>query len=127
MPGGGGFAQWRVVRLSGGLQSSDGTGPDRARQKAVQTLVWVGSDSGRVKGIGCRGRLEKEEKHKMNDGKMNDAKISFARAPYFAYSDLVCSEVGYPLIDAALAESDSDQSTLPCGKHRINPFFAFWP
>lgn len=39
-----------------------------------------------------------------------DARISFVRAPYFAYNDLVYEQVGYPLIDAALAEGDSDQS-----------------
>ena len=38
-----------------------------------------------------------------------EAEISLARAPYFAYSDLVYESVGYPLIDAALAESDADQ------------------
>ncbi|MCR4947460.1 MAG: polysaccharide deacetylase family protein [Lachnospiraceae bacterium] len=38
------------------------------------------------------------------------AKVSFVRAPFFAYSDLVYDTVEYPLIDAALAESDSEQS-----------------
>jgi len=38
-----------------------------------------------------------------------EAEISLVRAPYFAYSDLVYESVGYPLIDAALAESDADQ------------------
>ncbi len=39
-----------------------------------------------------------------------NAEVTLARAPYFAYSSLVSEAVGYPLIDAAIAESDPDQS-----------------
>lgn len=42
-----------------------------------------------------------------------EAEVSFFRAPYFAYNDVVYENVGYPLIDAALAESGTDyEATL---------------
>ncbi len=39
-----------------------------------------------------------------------EAKVTFVRAPFFAYSDTVNDLIKYPFIDAALAESDSDNS-----------------
>ncbi|MGN0165333.1 MAG: polysaccharide deacetylase family protein [Lachnospiraceae bacterium] len=39
------------------------------------------------------------------------AEVSFVRAPYFAYNDIVYENVGYPLIDAAIAESGNDYET----------------
>lgn len=36
------------------------------------------------------------------------AEVSFVRAPYFAYNDVVYENVGYPLIDAALQESGTN-------------------
>lgn len=42
-----------------------------------------------------------------------DAQVSFVRAPYFAYNDVVYQNVDYPLIDAALQESGTDyEATL---------------
>lgn len=38
-----------------------------------------------------------------------DAVVRFARAPYFSYSDAVYENVGYPLIQSAVNEADSDQ------------------
>lgn len=41
------------------------------------------------------------------------AKVNFVRAPYFSYNDDVYSNVGYPLIDAAIQESGNDyEATL---------------
>lgn len=42
-----------------------------------------------------------------------EAKVSFVRAPYFAYNNVVYENVDYPLIDAALQESGTDyEATL---------------
>ena len=41
------------------------------------------------------------------------AEVSFVRAPYFAYNDTVYETVGYPLVDAAIAESGTNyEATL---------------
>lgn len=50
---------------------------------------------------------------KMIEKFVPEAEVKFARAPYFAYNDVVFENVGYPLIDAAIQESGTDyEATL---------------